>query len=244
MRYKSDRHALPPFSENGMLLVDKPAEWTSFDVVNKLRWYFNIPKIGHCGTLDPRATGLLVLMLGKYTKLAQEYTGHDKTYIAEILLGTETDSYDLDGTVTAEKSTEHLTESMVNEAIEKFRGEIFQVPPMTSALKKDGKKLCDLARKGIEVEREARPVTVHEFKIIEMNLPMVKAEISCSKGTYIRSIAHDLGEVLGVGGTLASLRRTRCGELSLDDALTLEDYLKMTQEDLIPKLQKDPNASF
>lgn len=213
--------------------MDKPATWTSFDVVNKIRRHFNIPKVGHCGTLDPAATGLLVLMLGKYTKFAQDYTGHDKTYLATIQLGIETDSYDMDGTIIAENPIDSITESLLCDTIAShFKGEILQVPPMTSALKKDGKKLCDLARKGIEVERPSRPCTIYQFDILSVNLPSFQARIACSKGTYIRSIAHDLGAMLHCGGTLTALRRTQCGTFSIEQALGVEQLCSLSQEEL------------
>lgn len=230
MRYNPDRHHLPPFDTDGILLVDKPKTWTSFDVVNAMKWQFNIPKIGHCGTLDPAATGLLVLVLGKFTRLSQTLAGDDKVYEADILLGTETDSADMDGKVTAEKGIEGITEAQVRKVIKGFVGDQMQIPPMTSAVKKEGRKLYELARKGIEIEREARPVTFHTISIDSVELPHVRITVKCSKGTYIRTLASDIGNQLGCGGVLFNLKRTHSGRFSLKDALSVETLKTFTQD--------------
>lgn len=227
-RYDNRR---PKFEGEGFVLIDKPLEWTSFDVVNCVRSRFNIPKVGHCGTLDPLATGLLVIVFGKFTKLSQSLSGQSKSYDATIVLGKETDSYDLEGKVLTEKGCEGITEQQIRDAVDNYRGDIEQVPPMVSALKKGGKKLCDLARKGIEVEREARPITVHSLDISEIELPHVSFSTHCSKGTYIRSLAHDIGTDLECGATLTKLVRTQSGAFSLDDAIDIETIKSWEADD-------------
>mgnify|MGYP001013362066 CR=1 FL=1 len=212
----------PAFNGDGILLVDKPAEWTSFDVVNFVRARFNIPKAGHCGTLDPAATGLLVLVIGKFTRFSQKLSGDDKTYEATLLLGTETDSQDMDGEVTATNDWTGLTEEAVRQAIMGFTGDILQIPPMVSAVKVDGKRLYELARKGQEVSREARPIRIDGIDITRMELPQVDFTVKCSKGTYIRTLCADIGAKLGCGGTLFGLRRTRSGMFNLADAVTVD----------------------
>lgn len=232
MRYKSDRHRLPPFDADGILLVDKPKTWTSFDVVNALRWHFNIPKIGHCGTLDPAATGLLVLVIGKLTRYSQQLAGEDKIYEASLLLGTETDSCDMDGKVTAQRDYGHVTVEMIRETVAGFVGEQLQTPPMTSAIKKEGQKLYELARKGIEVEREPRPITIHYINLDAVQIPTVTFTASCSKGTYIRTLASDIGEKLGCGAVLSDLRRTQSGRFKLDHAISVDTLKTWDQEQL------------
>ena len=232
MRYHPDKHRLPPFTVNGVLLADKPAGWTSFDVVNFLRSRFNIPKIGHCGTLDPAATGLLVLVLGKFTQLSQRFSGEDKIYETTLLLGTETATEDLDGEVTRTADYSHLDDAAVWEAIMSFTGPQQQMPPMVSAVKVGGKKLYELARKGIEVEREARDIVIHEIRPGRSAMPYFDFTVHCSKGTYIRTLCADIGRKLGVGGTLAKLRRTRSGQFGIEDALTLEKLKEFEQADL------------
>lgn len=232
MRYKSDKHRLPPLNADGILLVDKPKTWTSFDVVNALRWHFNIPKIGHCGTLDPAATGLLVLVIGKFTRLSQHLAGEDKVYDTEVLLGTRTDSFDMDGKVIETKDASGVTEELLRETVAGFVGEQLQLPPMTSAVKKDGKKLYELARKGIEVEREPRPINIRSIEITNVQLPTFHCVVDCSKGTYIRTLAEDIGQKLGCGAVLANLRRTMSGRFSIDDALSVETLKTWDQEQL------------
>ncbi len=232
MRYNPKKHRLPPFKMSGMLLVDKPADWTSFDVVNFIRSRFNIPKVGHCGTLDPAATGLMVIVLGRFTKLSQHFSGEDKIYEAKMQLGVITDSQDLAGEVIAEHDWSHLEPAAVEEVISSFQGEQEQIPPMVSAKKKDGKRLYDLARQGIEVEREPVPITIHELNITALELPYIDFTVICSKGTYIRTLCHDIGAELGCGAALHSLRRTGSGELRLDDAVTIETMKSWDQADL------------
>ena len=229
MRHNPDRHRLPPFQKNGVLLVDKPAGWTSFDVVNFVRGRFNIPKVGHCGTLDPAATGLLVLTLGKFTSYSSRFAGEDKVYEATLRLGLTTDSYDLEGEVTSTCDASNLDDETVREAIMSFTGSQKQLPPMVSAVKVGGKKLYELARKGIEVEREPRDIEISRIDITRCANPDYDFTVECSKGTYIRTLCHDIGQKLGVGGTLAALRRTRSGKFNISDAITIEKIKEMDQ---------------
>jgi tRNA pseudouridine55 synthase len=232
MRYNPQKHRLPPFKTDSVLLVDKPKEWTSFDVVNMVRSRFNIPKVGHCGTLDPAASGLLVLMLGKFTKLSQKFSGEDKVYESDILLGTETDSQDMDGKIIAENDYSNVTEEQVREVIVSFIGEQEQIPPMFSAKKKDGKRLYKLARQGIEIEREPNQINIESIEIEEINLPHIKFTVKCSKGTYIRTLASDMGKKLGCGAVLFGLRRTLSGQFDVNDAVTIETLKSWEQPDL------------
>ncbi|MDD3117963.1 MAG: tRNA pseudouridine(55) synthase TruB [Victivallales bacterium] len=234
MRYNADKHRLPKFTDDGILPVNKPAGWTSFDVVNFVRARFNIPKVGHCGTLDPAATGLLVLVFNKFTRLSQVLSGQDKVYDATILLGTETDSQDMDGVVTATRDWSGVTPEALREAMAGFVGTIEQVPPMVSAVKKDGKRLYELARQGKEVEREAKPITIHRIDITRIELPSADFTVSCSKGTYIRTLCADIGAGLGCGAVLQQLCRTRSGNFSLDEAVTVETLKTWEQ----PQLQE------
>ncbi len=232
MRYDPKRHRLPAFNTPGVLLIDKPAEWTSFDVVNFVRSRFNIPKVGHCGTLDPAATGLLVLVLGKFTQLSSKFSGEDKTYEATLQLGLETDSGDLDGEVTATRDWSAVTPELLRETLAGFVGEQTQTPPMVSAVKMDGHKLYELARKGIEVEREAKPITIFSIDVTRLELPFCDFIMRCSKGTYVRTLCSDVGAKLDCGGTLAALRRTQSGEFSIADAITVDQLKTFEQADL------------
>ena len=229
MRYNPKKHRLPPFTSSGVLLVDKPKEWTSFDVVNFVRSRFNVPKVGHCGTLDPAATGLLVLVLGKFTQLSSKFSGENKTYEATLQLGLETDSFDLDGTVVAEHDWSGVTEEQLRAVLAGFVGAQEQMPPMVSAVKKDGKKLYELAREGVEVERESKPITIFSLDITRCELPFCDFTLHCSKGTYVRSLCSDAGKKLGCGGTLAALRRTRSGQFNIEDAITVDQLKEFDQ---------------
>ncbi len=231
MRYNPKRHRLPIFKASGILPVDKPAEWTSFDVVNFVRARFNIPKVGHCGTLDPAATGLLVLVLGDFTKYSGKLSGEDKVYEGTLRLGVETDSGDLDGSVTATREV-NVTEEQLRETMATFTGEQMQTPPMVSAVKVGGQKLYELARKGVEIEREPRPIVIHELRIDRVALPECDFTLHCSKGTYVRTLCSDIGEKLGCGGVLAGLRRIRSGKFSIDQAVTVEELKAMDAEQL------------
>lgn len=218
--------------KNGIVLVDKPATWTSHDVVNFIRTRFNVPKVGHCGTLDPAATGLLVIVLGKFTKLSQKFSGEDKVYTGTILLGQETDSQDMDGNVISQNGCDGVTEEQLRETFNSFLGTYMQIPPMVSAVKKDGEKLYELARKGVEVEREPKEIKIHSIDISNVSLPYADFRVACSKGTYIRTLCSDAGKKLSCGGTLFKLNRTKSGEFDLADAHTIEEIEKWTQDDL------------
>ncbi len=232
MRYNPKKHRLPPLNTNGVLLIDKPAEWTSFDVVNFVRSRFNIPKVGHCGTLDPAATGLLVLVLGKFTRLSQKFSGEDKIYDATMRIGMETDSEDMDGNVIAEKDWSGVTAEILRDTLAGFIGVQQQTPPMVSAVKKDGKKLYELAREGVEVERESREIEIFSLDIAKVELPRCSFTVHCSKGTYVRTLCADAGRKLGCGAVLEALRRTRSGAFSIEDALTMEELKNMEQGDV------------
>jgi tRNA pseudouridine55 synthase len=219
------------FLNGTTLLVDKPYEWTSFDVVNKLRWnikqHFNLKKVkvGHAGTLDPLATGLLVICVGKHTKRIDEYMAGKKEYTGTILLGKTTPSYDLETAFDSENSTAAITPESITEAALKLTGTIDQVPPIFSAKQIDGKRAYDLAREGKRVELKSSIVQIDTFEVDASRFPEVDFRIVCSKGTYIRSLAHDLGQALGCGGTLIALRRTRSGQFSIQDARHVEDWV-------------------
>lgn len=224
------------FKEGQVLLIDKPLTWTSFQVVNKIRWEirqrFNIKKIkvGHAGTLDPLATGLLILCTGKFTKKIEQYQAQVKEYTGEITLGATTPSYDLESEINATFCTDHITTEMIHEATKIFIGEIDQKPPIFSALKKDGKRLYELARAGEEVEVKARKITISEFEITKIDFPKVQFRVVCSKGTYIRSLAYDFGLALKSGGHLSALRRTKIGEFSVEKSSSLEGYIASLQD--------------
>lgn len=208
--------------EGGTLLLDKPLEWTSFDVVKKVRGMFRVKKVGHAGTLDPLATGLLILCSGKQTKSIDHYQGQHKVYEGTMRFGATTPSYDSATEADAEYPYEHLSAESISEAAKRFEGRIEQIPPMYSALKKEGKRLYDLARKGIEVERNARPVEIFQFSITRYEAPEATFTVECSKGTYVRSLVHDIAKALGSGAYLTSLRRTMSGDYSVRDAWSLE----------------------
>ncbi|MEO8173668.1 MAG: tRNA pseudouridine(55) synthase TruB [Sediminibacterium sp.] len=212
------------FLEGQMLLFDKPMEWTSFDVVRKVRNLIKIPKVGHAGTLDPLATGLLIVCTGKFTKKINEYMGMEKEYTGTFTLGATTPTYDLESEPQDQKDISHLTEEQVHAATAAFTGAIMQTPPIHSAIKQAGKPVYLAARKGIDVKLEPRPVTVYSFSIEKIEWPVVHFRVVCSTGTYIRSLANDFGAALGVGGYMSSLRRTRIGIFSVEDALSLEKF--------------------
>ena len=237
-KFDPKRHRLPIFGSDGILLVDKPATWTSFDVVNFVRARFNIPKVGHCGTLDPAATGLLVLVLGKFTRISNSLSGVDKVYEGSLRLGIETDSEDMDGKVIRESDYSHVTEESLRDAVMSFMGKSMQIPPMVSALKKDGKKLYELAREGVEIEREARPIEVYDIKVNNIALPDCDFKVHCSKGTYVRTIASDIGKKLGCGAVLTGLRRTAAGKFSIEDAVTVDTLKTFEQPELKDFVEK------
>lgn len=212
------------FSQGRVLLIDKPLDWTSFDVIRKLRNLIRIKKIGHAGTLDPLATGLLIVCTGKFTKKINEYMGMEKEYTGTFTLGATTPTYDLESEPVAEKDIAHLTAADVKTAVEKWTGNIMQVPPSHSAIKQNGKPVYLAARKGIDVQLEPRPVTIHAFEIEKIEWPLVYFRVVCSTGTYIRSLANDVGATLGVGAYLSALRRTRIGEFLVSDAQDMSTF--------------------
>ena len=215
---------------NGILLVDKPAGWTSHDVVAKLRGVFGEKRIGHAGTLDPMATGLLVVFLGRATKAVSFAEAQEKRYIARLRLGVVTDTQDITGCVRS-KTEQHVTRNQLEAALSAFRGEILQTPPMYSAIKVDGKRLYDVARRGGEVERKARPIMIHRLELIGSVDGDWLLDVTCSKGTYIRTLCHDLGAALGCGGTMAALRRISVGNYRVREAQTVESLAAMPRED-------------
>ena len=217
---------------DGALLIDKPAGPTSHDVVDAIRRRFEIKKVGHCGTLDPNATGLLVLMLGRATKLSEKLMSDDKTYEGSAKLGETTSSYDADGEVTGTLPVPSLTLDQLNEAAAAFIGDQWQLPPMVSAVKKDGVPLYKLARKGIEVERKERLIHIYTFRFSEYVEPIGGFRVACTKGTYVRTLVHDLGRKLGCGAHLASLRRLSSGRFAVTDALTFERALALSAAEL------------
>ena len=213
----------------GILLVDKPAGVTSHDVVDHIRKVSGERRVGHTGTLDPAATGLLVLCMGPATRLSEHLTKLDKTYEGTMRLGLETDSYDLDGKVVAEKPVPDTDIAALQALCDKFTGEIMQLPPMVSAVKVGGKRLYKSARKGEVIEREPRPVMVHEFVVTSYQAPEAIIRVKCSRGTYVRSLCHDVGQILGCGAALSSLRRTWVGEHCVDNALPMAEFVDRTQ---------------
>lgn len=215
---------------NGVLNIYKEKGFTSHDVVAKLRGIVKQKKIGHTGTLDPDAEGVLPVCLGKATKLCDMLTDKSKVYEAVLLLGKTTDTQDITGTVLEEKATDTLAEGQVKQCIQSFIGEQDQIPPMYSALKVNGKKLYELAREGIEIERKARKITIFEIDILEINLPRVRMQVHCSKGTYIRTLCHDIGNALGCGGCMESLLRTKVSRFELKDSLRLEEIVALQQD--------------
>ena len=212
------------FIEGKVLLIDKPLEWTSYDVIRKLRKIINIKKIGHAGTLDPLATGLLIVCTGKFTKKINEYMSQEKEYTGTITLGAITPTYDRESEPENEKSLDGLTEEMIKEKTKEFTGEILQTPPIHSAIKQNGKQVYLLARKGIDVILEPRKITIKEFEITDIDLPVISFKVVCTTGTYIRSLANDFGMALGCGGYLSELRRTRIGNFKVENAMSMEEF--------------------
>lgn len=228
---------------NGIINIHKEAGFTSHDVVAKMRGILRQKKIGHTGTLDPQATGVLPVCLGSGTKLCDMLTDKDKEYVAELLLGVTTDTQDTTGQILTEKAVE-VSEEEVRGTVLSFVGSYEQIPPMYSALKVNGKKLYELARAGKEVERAARPVTIHDIEILEMCLPVVKLRVACSKGTYIRTLCFDIGERLGCGGTMRSLVRTRAAGFTLDKAVTLGELEQVRDKGRVDELLIPVDAPF
>ena len=224
------------FRAGEMLLVDKPKEWTSFDVVNKIRHKIKRRlgvkkiKVGHAGTLDPMATGLLIICTGKATKTIDKYQAQRKEYTGTLLLGATTPSFDAETNIDAHFPTDHITEAAILQATQQFIGELAQIPPVFSAIKVDGQPLYKKARKGIEVKVEPRQVFIYEFEITKIELPEVHFRVVCSKGTYIRSLAHDFGKALESGAYLNALRRTKIGDYSVENAWTVESLVQQINE--------------
>ena len=210
---------------NGIVIIDKPQGWTSQDVTARLRRVFQTRRIGHGGTLDPMATGVLPVFVGRATRGVEFFEHAEKTYETILRLGLTTDTEDTTGAVLEEKEVD-ITQEQVETVLERFRGEILQVPPMYSALKINGQKLCDLARKGREVERQPRPITIHELTLLEMGETTLRLRVRCSKGTYIRTLCKDIGAALGCGGCMAELRRTTAGEYTIQESVPLLQLLE------------------
>lgn len=212
------------FAEGRVLLIDKPLHWTSFDAVRKVRNLVKTKKVGHAGTLDPLATGLLIICTGKFTKRINEFMAQEKEYTGTITLGATTPTFDLESSPVPGASPEGLTVEVLEDATKPFTGRISQVPPIHSAIKQDGKRVYELARKGVDVKMEPREITIHEFSIEKVELPVVHFKVVCSTGTYIRSLANDYGAHLGCGGYLSSLRRTRIGDYHVADGQSIEAF--------------------
>ena len=210
---------------NGIVIIDKPAGWTSQDVTARLRRVFGTRRIGHGGTLDPMATGVLPVFVGRATRGVEFFEHAEKTYETELLLGVATDTEDTTGTVLTRREVS-VTQEQLDGTLERFRGEIMQIPPMYSALKVNDQKLCDLARKGRQVERQPRPVTIHELTLLSREGDTLRLRVRCSKGTYIRTLCADIGEALGCGGCMQALRRTQAGEYTIAEAVPLQQLLE------------------
>jgi tRNA pseudouridine55 synthase len=228
------RNHLP--DPDGILLIDKPQEWTSHDAVAKIRNFFQLNKVGHGGTLDPNATGLIAILIGRGTRLSQRVMSGDKTYEGEILFGVETDSQDTDGEIVAQKDPSPVTEEQLREELRAAVGDQMQIPPMVSAIKKDGVPLYKLARKGQEVEREPRLIHIYKFTLKNFEPPRAVFEVKCTKGTYVRTLAHDLGQRLGCGACLSQLRRTQSGNFDVSNAWKLDEILTWDRSELAAHL--------
>ena len=213
---------------NGIVIIDKPAGWTSQDVTARLRRVFGTRRIGHGGTLDPMATGVLPVFVGRGTRGVEFFEHAEKTYETELLLGVATDTEDTTGTVLTRREVS-VTQEQLDGTLERFRGEIMQIPPMYSALKVNGQKLCDLARKGRQVERQPRPVTIHELTLLSREGDTLRLRVPCSKGTYIRTLCADIGEALGCGACMQALRRTQAGEYTIAEAVPLQQLLEAAE---------------
>ena len=225
---------------DGIVIVDKPQGWTSQDVTARLRRVFGTRRIGHGGTLDPMATGVLPVFVGRATRAVEFFEHAEKTYETVLRLGITTDTEDMTGTVLTEENVS-FTEEQLQETLAAFRGEILQVPPMYSALKVNGQKLCDLARKGKTVERQPRPITIHELTLVERGENTLRLRVRCSKGTYIRTLCKDIGEKLGCGGCMESLRRVAAGEYTIDEAVPLQTLLETEEPE---KYLRDVDTMF
>lgn len=232
MRQKPILKVLVPYLEGKVLLIDKPLRWTSFDIVKKVRILTRVIKIGHAGTLDPLATGLLIVCTGSFTKQINNYMGLSKEYMGTMVLGATTPTYDLESEPENFKSIQHLTKEEIEKATLPFVGEILQMPPQHSAIKKDGKRLYESARKGIEVKVDPRKVNIYSFEITHIDLPTIGFKVVCSTGTYIRSLVKDFGDALQVGAYMSSLRRTKIGDFEVTKAIQWQD-LQIEIESLV-----------
>lgn len=232
MKQKPILKVLVPYLEGKMLLIDKPLRWTSFDIVKKVRGLTRILKVGHAGTLDPLATGLLIVCTGSFTKQIDNYMGMSKEYTGTMVLGATTPTYDLESEPENFKSIEHISNEVIQKAVLPFLGEILQMPPQHSAIKKDGKRLYESARKGIEVKVDPRKVNIISFEITSINLPTIGFKVVCSTGTYIRSLVKDFGDALQVGAYMSSLRRTKIGDFDVANAIQWQD-LQVEIESLV-----------
>lgn len=224
--------ALTPFLEGKVLLLDKPIGWTSFNMVQKVRYLTRVTKVGHAGTLDPLATGLLIICTGKYTKQINTYMGMTKEYTGSMVIGATTPTYDLESEPENFKNIDHIGADLIHATTRQFVGPILQMPPQHSAIKKDGKRLYESARQGIEVKVDPRPITIESFEITKIDMPTIEFKVVCSTGTYIRSLVKDFGDALGVGAYMSALRRTRIGDFKIEEAMQWED-LQKTIEDLL-----------
>jgi tRNA pseudouridine55 synthase len=215
--------ALTPYLEGKVLLLDKPIGWTSFNMVQKVRYLTRVAKVGHAGTLDPLATGLLIICTGKFTKQINTYMGMTKEYTGSMVIGATTPTYDLESEPENFKNIDHISSAQIQEATKPFVGDILQMPPQHSAIKKDGKRLYESARQGIEVKVDPRPITISVFEITSIELPTIHFRVVCSTGTYIRSLVKDFGDALGVGAYMSALRRTQIGDFKVGEAMQWED---------------------
>ena len=224
------------FINGEVILIDKPLNWTSFQVVNKIRWIikntFGLKKIkvGHAGTLDPLASGLLILCTGKMTKQIEQFMGQEKEYVGTISLGATTPSYDLETEINQYFPTEHIDKELLENTLSKFTGTIDQKPPIFSALKKEGKRLYEFAREGLNIDVPSRKVVIRNFEITQIKFPEIDFKVNCSKGTYIRSLVHDYGKSINSGAYLSALRRTKIGEFSVENAIQMEDFKKLLEK--------------
>jgi tRNA pseudouridine55 synthase len=233
--FEASRYLASPmniFEEGQVLLINKPLEWTSFDVVRKIRALIRIKKVGHAGTLDPLATGLLIVCTGKLTKRINEYMAQEKEYTGTFTLGAVTPTYDLESEPVEMKSYDHLTTEKIVDTTNLFKGEVLQVPPIHSAIKVGGQPVYKLARKGEDIQLEPRKIFIKEFEIMSIELPVIQFRVVCSTGTYIRSLAHDFGQALDSGAYLSSLCRTRIGNFQLSEAMTIPDAEKWIHQQL------------
>ena len=240
MKQKAIHPPILPYLEGKVLLIDKPLHWTSFDVVKKIRYLTQVTKVGHAGTLDPLATGLLIVCTGKFTKKINEYMGMEKEYTGTFTLGATTPTFDLESEPENLKDISTINTEQIQNATLAFTGLILQTPPIHSAIKQNGKPVYLAARKGIDVKLEPRPVTIHAFTIEKIELPIVHFRVICSTGTYIRSLANDFGATLGVGGFMSSLRRTRIGLFNVSEAISVTTFEEEIQN--LHKLEGKANT--